>query len=667
MIAVFTGWLAQVIWTVTLLQPPTPPSTGPTPHKAGSPPPSSRPANTDAERIGRARDAVQRGEKVLVTLQKRLDDPVGEYPKSQAEFQDLDRKLTETRLAIIRSRKEGSNDEAAKLEATLPMLEEERGLARERFDLAIRQRKLTHEAIAGLKTRIAKDQMLLDQLEGKAPAPSPAAGVATQPTASVPTADHHAPVPGEPVNPDPVDPSAAKPNAVSLAPPPGDTDPVVHRAKETLAERKAEQREAELRARTAEDRVKALERSAKTAAQMLQLEQESAAQAEKAVARLTESIATNPPSDLAEQQVIADRLADARDRLASARERVKRISDRTLSTEETLKELREDVATATREAEAAAAATAEAEAALDELLSPLAPRNLAHWLTKHGPNLLCIVIGMVVLHLISRQFSKHIVQLVARENHRGSVEDRENRGHTLVGVFRYVAGVGVFGGGAAMLLDEVGVPIVPLVGGAAVLGLAVAFGAQNLIRDYFTGFMMLMEDQYSVNDVVRIGSVSGLVEQITLRVTVLRDLEGVRHVIPHGTVTSVSNLTHGWSRALFDIPVSYKENVDQVIAVLIELGRAMRTDPALGKYVLEDPEMLGVDSFGDTGAVVKFFLKTKPLKQWPIKRELLRRIKNRFDELGIEIPVPQRTVNHRFPDGMPSNQDYPNGVMKMSG
>jgi len=205
----------------------------------------------------------------------------------------------------------------------------------------------------------------------------------------------------------------------------------------------------------------------------------------------------------------------------------------------------------------------------------------------------------------------------------------------------------IFGGGLVMILDEFGVPVVPLMGGAAVMGLAIAFGAQNLIRDYFCGFMMLLEDQYSINDVARIGNISGLVEHITLRITVLRDLEGVRHFIPHGTITSVSNLTHGWSRALFDIQVAYKEDVDRVMATLVELGKDMRTDPQLGAQILEDPEMLGVDALADSGVIIKFFMKTRPLQQWPVKREMLRRIKNRFDELGIEIPFPHQTLYHR--------------------
>src|SRR5215469_12777952 len=206
----------------------------------------------------------------------------------------------------------------------------------------------------------------------------------------------------------------------------------------------------------------------------------------------------------------------------------------------------------------------------------------------------------------------------------------------------------VIGGGCLMILDELGIPIVPLMGGAAVMGLAVAFGAQNLIKDYFSGFMVLLEDQYGINDVVRIGPISGLVEHISLRTTVLRDLEGVVHFIPHGTITTVSNLTHGWSRALFDVGVAYKEDVDRVMQLLLDMGHELHQDPAFGPLILDDPEMLGLDDLADSSVVIKFFLKTKPLQQWTVKREMLRRIKKRFDELGIEIPFPHQTVYHRY-------------------
>jgi small conductance mechanosensitive channel len=208
-----------------------------------------------------------------------------------------------------------------------------------------------------------------------------------------------------------------------------------------------------------------------------------------------------------------------------------------------------------------------------------------------------------------------------------------------------------------MILELMHIPIVPLMGGAAVFGLAVAFGAQNMIRDYFTGFMILVEDQYGVKDIVKIGDTAGQVERISLRMTVLRDLEGNVHFIPHGNITQVTNLSHSWSRAMFDIGVAYKENVDRVIQIIKELGKELRGDPEFAALITEDLEMLGVNAFDDSAVTIRFIIKTRPQKQWPVKREMLRRIKNRFDELGIEIPFPHRTVYHHMLNGPVSPEE----------
>jgi moderate conductance mechanosensitive channel len=255
---------------------------------------------------------------------------------------------------------------------------------------------------------------------------------------------------------------------------------------------------------------------------------------------------------------------------------------------------------------------------------------------------------------VSRLLENRLVDLISHRGHRGSVEDRENRAKTLVGVFHNAATLLIVAGGSLMIFDEMGIPIAPLMGGAAVIGLAVAFGAQSLIKDFFTGFMILLEQQFMVNDVVKIGDISGQVERISLRMTVLRDLEGRVHFIPHGQITSTTNLTHGWSRAVFDIGVAYKENVDRVMQVLLELCKELRNDPAFGPLILEDAVMLGVDSLGDSAVTIKFYFKTRPLRQWPVKREMLRRIKNRFDELGIEIPFPHQTVYQHHVSGVAS-------------
>ena len=167
--------------------------------------------------------------------------------------------------------------------------------------------------------------------------------------------------------------------------------------------------------------------------------------------------------------------------------------------------------------------------------------------------------------------------------------------------------------------------------------LAVAFGAQSLIKDYFSGFMILSENQYRVGNVVRINNNTGVVEDITLRMTILRDLEGIAHFIPHSEIKVVSNMTHKWLRVELDIKVSYWENVDKVMEVVMNIATQLTRDKIFGKLTIDEPEMLGVDAFADSGVAIKILVKTLPLKQWPVRRELLRRIKNRFDELNIEL------------------------------
>lgn len=628
---------------------------------------------TDAEKIANTRDSIKQAAAALEKIQKRLADPDSEYAKAETEFEALNGKLKAAKAAATKFRKDQKEAEAVALEATLPGLQEDWQLAKDRFDIAIRQRKVTQETIDDLKRRIESDMQLLDRLEGKTqqhpntslpvnPPKAPPTSAAVKPLdpgSAVPskadpkTATDASPaitLPGMPGLPGP--PATATGDTVSApvgqSSAPNDNDPIVRQASELLSTRRNELREVEARVRVADERVRIMERTVRNVEKALGLEQEAVAQTEKAVTKLA---GAKVPEDPVERAAHTRKWTEAVARTTESRERIQRITDRLGSLNESLDGLRAERDVVAQEAGLKQQQVNEAEADLNALLNPASTRNLFRWVLAKGPHVLLVIVGMFVAHLASRQFSHHVVRFITRNSHRGSPEDRENRASTLVGVFRYAVGLVVFGGGGVMILDEIGVPIVPLMGGAAVLGLAVAFGAQNLIRDYFTGFMMLMEDQYSVNDVVKIGAIAGLVELITLRMTVLRDLEGVRHFIPHGTVTSVSNLTHGWSRAMIDVPVAHKENVDRVIDVLKQLGQEMRLDPVLGEHILEDAEMLGVDGLSDSGVVVRFLLKTRPLKQWPVKREMLRRIKNRFDELGIEIPFPRRTLYHRFPEG----------------
>lgn len=631
-------------------------------------------AMTDAEKITNARESIKQASSALEKLQARLTDPESEYVKAETEFEDLNMKLKMLKLAITKLRADGKEDAAKTQEALAETMQEDWQLAKERFDNAILQKKATQETITGLAERIAADQQLLNQLEGKSappaskapaavaqPAPTAKPDTTTKPVAAAKPTISPAALMGLPSVPElpgeKTEPTAAT-ATIAVPTNAADNDPVVMAARDVLDRHRVALADAEARLRVAEERDRVMERAIVNATNMQHLEQVAVAQAEKSLARLTTTLQTQPMTDWKERENLATKQTETEQRLVDARERVERIGERITSFQDNLKNLRAEHDVVAKEVEIKQKQVTDAQDQLTALLSPTAPRNLFRWLLAKGPRLLMILVGMGLTHLAARQFSRHIVAFITRNSQRGSPEDRQNRASTLVGVFRYAAGIVVFGGGAVMILDEIGVPIVPLMGGAAVLGLAVAFGAQNLIRDYFTGFMMLMEDQYSINDVVRIGSIAGLVELITLRMTVLRDLEGVRHFIPHGTVTSVSNLTHGWSRAMMDVSVAYKENVDQVITVLMQLGREMRRDPVLGRHILEDPEMLGVDSLADSGVTIKFLLKTRPLQQWPVKREMLRRIKNRFDELGIEIPFPHQTVYHHFPDQPQTGVDH---------
>ena len=198
--------------------------------------------------------------------------------------------------------------------------------------------------------------------------------------------------------------------------------------------------------------------------------------------------------------------------------------------------------------------------------------------------------------------------------------------------------------GLYMLLENFGINVAPLLAGAGIVGLAFGFGGQYLIRDVINGVFILLEGQYRINDVVKIGEFGGLVEGLNLRHTKLRDLEGRVIYIPNGEIKTVVNFTQDYANAVLEIGVAYKEKVDQVMTVIKELGAEMRNDDYFKKLILEDLEMLGVDSFGESQVTIKFRIKTLPIKQWEVAREFRRRLKNRFDELGIEIPFPHRTL-----------------------
>jgi small conductance mechanosensitive channel len=195
-----------------------------------------------------------------------------------------------------------------------------------------------------------------------------------------------------------------------------------------------------------------------------------------------------------------------------------------------------------------------------------------------------------------------------------------------------------------MVLETIGLPLGPLLATAGVASLAIGFGAQTLVKDIIGGFFILLEDQYAIGDVVQTAGVDGVVEKVNLRTTILRDVHGTVHVVPNGEIRVLSNKTKGWSRAVLEIGVGYREDPDRVIAILEELAAEIAEDAVFGGLLLETPTVPGVEAFGDSAVTIRMMAKTLPLKQWDVARELRRRIKHRFDAEGIEIPFPQRAV-----------------------
>jgi small conductance mechanosensitive channel len=177
-----------------------------------------------------------------------------------------------------------------------------------------------------------------------------------------------------------------------------------------------------------------------------------------------------------------------------------------------------------------------------------------------------------------------------------------------------------------------------------IAGLAIGFGAQSLVKDVITGFFLMLENHYRVGDVLRTAGVAGRVEAVTLRVTTLRDLQGRVHVIPNGQIDTLTNFTKDWSRTVLDIGVAYKEDVDEVIEVLKGVGEELRKDEQFKALIMEPMNILGVEDFGDSQVTIRMFFTTQPLKQWDVAREFRRRVKNAFDEHGIEFPFPHRTL-----------------------
>jgi small conductance mechanosensitive channel len=259
---------------------------------------------------------------------------------------------------------------------------------------------------------------------------------------------------------------------------------------------------------------------------------------------------------------------------------------------------------------------------------------------KTGRILLVLVMAWVAGAATKRLIRRIKLLLMART----PSPDEARRIDTIGRVIRYFSGVIITALAALVVLSELGVSIAPILGAAGVVGIAVGFGAQSIVKDYFTGFVLLLENQIRQGDVVRVGGKAGLVEDLTLRYVQLRDYDGYVHYVPTGMIDTVTNMGREYAKAVVDVGVAYGEDMEECLRVMRDVGSELRADPAFAERITEELEMVGVERWDDSAVILRCRFTVRPLEQWNVRREYLKRLKRAFDREGIEIPFPHMTL-----------------------
>ncbi len=276
-------------------------------------------------------------------------------------------------------------------------------------------------------------------------------------------------------------------------------------------------------------------------------------------------------------------------------------------------------------------------------LTALSIDQLGAWSVPIWPLIrigIILAIGWVMLLL-----SRKLIPMLRKQLQKHTNDpEQKKRLETLGRAFRYTAAVVITLITGMLVLSELGISIAPILASAGIVGLAIGFGAQSLVKDYFTGFFLLLENQIHQGDVVEVAGLGGLVEEVTLRHIRLRDYEGTVHFVPNSAITTVSNRSRSHAYALIDIGVAYREDVEEVFEVMRDVATAMRADATLGPLILEDLDIAGVDAWADSAVTIVSRIKVYPLQQWTVRRAFLLRLKKEFDRLGIEIPFPHVTI-----------------------
>jgi small conductance mechanosensitive channel len=285
----------------------------------------------------------------------------------------------------------------------------------------------------------------------------------------------------------------------------------------------------------------------------------------------------------------------------------------------------------------------------------LQPQQVTLWLTTNGLRLLLLVL----LAFAANRFAASVIRRAELEIADGTdvrADERRKRAQTLGATARRFFSIVIWSAAGLMALRELDVDITPVLTGAGIIGLAVGFGAQTLVKDIISGLFLIAEDQVRIGDVVLVNGIGGAVEEINLRTIVLRDLEGVVHAISNGEIRTLSNRSKDFSYYVIDLGVAYDDDTDHIVEVVRDTARELMQDPAYAAWILEPLEVLGVDAFQASEVTLRFRIKTLPLKQWDVGRELRRRIKKAFDARGIRIPGSKMEITVKNPPATRSPQ-----------
>ena len=270
-----------------------------------------------------------------------------------------------------------------------------------------------------------------------------------------------------------------------------------------------------------------------------------------------------------------------------------------------------------------------------------------NWIISEIPSIVILILVVIISFRVAKfsiNRTKELIIKRSRKNEKNDSNEAEKRTNTLVGIIHGAIKIIIWSIFFMIMLRKFGMDIAPVLASAGIIGLAVGFGAQELVKDFISGFFILLENQIRIGDVAIINGTAGSVEKIELRTTTLRDLSGVVHIFQNGKINTLSNMTKEWSAMVFNIGVAYKEDIDTVIHIMKDVGNELQNDPEFRTYIIEPIEVLGLDEFGNSALIIKVRIKTKPIQQWKVGREYRKRLKEAFDQQKIEIPFPHTTV-----------------------